>query len=127
MIGLGLEGRDVARLLSLGRIAIGGLLFVAPRWAARAWTGESDGTAISAMAVRGLGARDLAIGVGTLFALEEGGHPSSWLQAGAAADATDALSVMVNLGRLPALRGTLLLASSAAAAYLGWVAAAELD
>jgi hypothetical protein len=117
----------VARLLSIGRIAIGGLLFVAPRRAARAWTTESNGSAISALAVRGLGARDVAIGMGTLAALEGGGDSSRWLKAGAAADATDALSVLVNFGRLPGLRRTLLLASSAAAAYLGWMAAAEVD
>jgi hypothetical protein len=124
---LDLDDGDLARLLSVGRVVAGGLLFIAPRRAARAWTGENEDSAISVMAVRGLGARDMAIGMGTLVAIERGGDVGGWLRAGAASDATDALSVLAHFGRLPDIRRWLLGATACGAAYIGWSVAARLD
>jgi hypothetical protein len=124
---LDLDDRDIARLLSVGRVVAGGLLLVAPRLAARAWTGEELDSSVSAMAVRGLGARDMAIGMGTLAALEHGGDIGGWLRAGAVSDATDAFSVLSHFGRLPGIRRWVLAATACGAAYVGWTAAARLD
>jgi hypothetical protein len=114
-----MDERDIARLLSVGRVAFGALMILAPRRAARLWTGENEDSAISAMAVRGLGARDLAIGMGTLVALEEDGGVAGWLRAGVVSDAGDALAVLSNFGRLRGLRRWALLATSCTAVYAG--------
>lgn len=116
---LDLDQRDIARLLSVGRVAFGAFMVLAPRRAARIWTGETEDSAISAMAVRGLGARDVAIGMGTLVALEEDGDVAGWLQAGIVSDAGDALGVFSNFGRLGGLRRWALLATSCTAVYAG--------
>jgi hypothetical protein len=127
MNDLDLDEKDVARLLSVGRITVGALMVLAPRRAARLWTGEDEGSAISALAVRGLGARDLAIGMGTLIALEDDGDVSGWLRAGIVSDAGDALGVLSNFGKLGGLRRWALLATSCTAVYAGVKAADALD
>ena len=119
-----LDEKDIARLLSIGRVAFGALMVLAPRRAARLWTGESEESAISAMAVRGLGARDLAIGMGTL---EEDGDVAGWLRAGMVSDAGDALGVLSNFGKLRGLRPWALLATSCTAVYAGMKAADGLS
>src|SRR5919106_2583500 len=122
-----LDEKDIARLLSIGRVAFGALMVLAPRRAARLWTGESEESAISAMAVRGLGARDLAIGMGTLVALEDDGDVAGWLRAGMVSDAGDALGVLSNFGKLRGLRPWALLATSCTAIYAGMKAADGLS
>lgn len=122
-----LDERDIARFLSLGRVAFGAFMVLAPRRAARLWTGENDESAISAMAVRGLGARDMAIGMGALVALEEDGDVAGWMRAGAISDAGDALAVLSNFGKMRGLRRWALLATSCTAVYAGMKAADGLS
>ncbi|MBW3621663.1 MAG: hypothetical protein KY461_15575 [Actinobacteria bacterium] len=85
----------LARLLAGGRVAIGLALFVAPRQAARRWIGDEVDRAGTRMALRGLGARDVALGVGLLAALEDGSATDRWLEAGAVADLADAWAVLL--------------------------------
>ncbi|MGH2788348.1 MAG: hypothetical protein ACRDJV_10620 [Actinomycetota bacterium] len=122
-----LDDRDLARLLGLGRALFGAATLVAPRTATRVWTGEGEGSPTLPMAVRGMGARDMAIGVGTLVALENGGPVARWLEAGAVADAADAFATLTSWRRLPGFRRTILLALEAGAAWLGLGLAANLD
>jgi hypothetical protein len=82
-----LDARLIARILASGRIGLGVGLFAAPRTAARLWLGQDDPGA-STLLARGLGARDIAIGVGQLVALDDG-DPGPWIDAGVAADAGD--------------------------------------
>jgi hypothetical protein len=100
---------------------------VAPKWATRKWIGESSDSAAGLMSARGLGGRDLAIGFGTLWALQKGEPVRAWVQAGAISDATDALAVMSSFGRLPKLRRLVYLGSALGAAALGFYLAGELD
>jgi hypothetical protein len=82
-----------ARALAVGRIAVGLGLFLSPRRLTRGWLGrEADGRAVPAV-VRGIGARDVAIGVGLLLALREGEpvrDAERWLEAGIVGDLGDA-------------------------------------
>ncbi len=121
------DNKDLARMLSFGRIVIGFGAFLAPRRFGRAWTGDSTEETASALAVRGLGARDVALGVGTLLALEGDGPVRGWLEAQAFADASDAFSTLSNFGDLPVLRRWALLAIEVGAAYVGVKLANELD
>jgi hypothetical protein len=76
-------------LLSLGRIFTAGGLLARPHQASRAWLGvPADGPAVTAGA-RMLAARELALGVGPLFALRQGQPLSPWLLSGALADGMD--------------------------------------
>jgi hypothetical protein len=86
--------RLAARGLAAGRVALGAALVAAPDTLTRAWLGsataEDPGRQI---AVRGLGARDVVLGVGALVALRPGGEvrqAARWLEAGVVADLADA-------------------------------------
>lgn len=121
------DSKDLARMLSFGRIVLGFAAFAAPRRFARAWTGDTAEEVASSMATRGLAARDIALGLGTLLALENDGEVSTWLQAQALADASDTLSTVANFGDMPRFRRWISLATAGSAAYLGVKLANELD
>lgn len=110
-----METRTLARLLACARIGIGAALFAAPQTAARLWLGQPV-TPGGALLARGLGARDLALGVGQLVALDDDGDAGPWLDAGVAADTADALGVMLARRDLPArtVAGTAAVALGAA-------------
>jgi len=122
-----LDAKELAQLLSLGRIVIGAAAVLAPRRFARAWTGERSEAAVSVIATRGLGARDIALGLGTLRALDGEGPVRPWLEAQALADASDTVSTLSVFGQLPPLRRILGLATAAGACYIGLRLASELD
>jgi hypothetical protein len=122
-----LDPADMARLLSLGRIVIGTAAFIAPRRFARSWTGEDGVRTTGTMAVRGLGARDVALGLGTLRALEGEGPVRVWLEAQALADASDVFSTLTSFRSLPPLRRLVALVTAASGCYIGVRCAGELD
>ena len=122
-----LDAKELAQLLSLGRIVIGAAAVLAPRRFARAWTGERSEAAVSVIATRGLGARDIALGLGTLRALDGEGPVRPWMEAQALADASDTVSTLSVFGQLPPLRRILGLATAAGACYIGLRLASELD
>ena len=122
-----LEDRDVARLLGLARVVLGAAALAAPRSFTRMWTGEGEGSTTLPMAVRGLGARDVAIGTGILVALENGGPVARWLEAGAVADAADAFATLTSWRQLPGLRRLGLFALEAGAAWIALGVASNLD
>lgn len=114
-LDIDLDERDLARLLSLGRMAFGTFAFLAPRRFGKLWTGEEPTDVTSKVAMRSLGARDVALALGTLLALEGDGRPSRWLEAQAIADASDVFSTLSSWGRLRTWRrwGTLVTAGTA--------------
>jgi hypothetical protein len=91
--------RLLARGLAAGRVALGIALVAAPDVATRRWLGEASADDPGRqIAVRGLGARDVALGVGTLVALRGDGdlrRAAHWLEAGVVADLADAASTAV--------------------------------
>ena len=122
-----MDDRDTARMLAWSRIGVGCVLFLMPRMAASTWTGRQEPEFPTKMLVRGLGARDAILGAGLAAALETGRGASSWLQAGAVADASDALGTLSSAGDLGALRTLGLLAVEVSAAVLGLSLAESLD
>jgi hypothetical protein len=76
-----MTARSLARLQAAGRLTLGGGLAVAPGRFAGAWVGgvadKRDGQVLSI----GLGARDVAIALGTLRALQRGRGAAAWLRA----------------------------------------------
>ena len=113
-----LDERDVAAMVSVTRCLLGAAMVIAPRRAARVWTGEEAGPGLK-LAIRGLGARDLALGLGTLNALENDGDVVAWLQAQMAADASDAFGILFAFRRMPRFRRWIFLFTAGGAAALG--------
>ena len=122
-----LDERELVQMLSFVRLVIGAGFVLMPRRLGRWWTGEEDISTTSRMALRSLGGRDVALAVGTLIALENNGNVRGWLEAGALADASDAVSTITNWGDLPSLRRLLGLASSVSAVAVGLNLAQSFD
>jgi hypothetical protein len=123
-----MDHATIARVLGIGRVAIGAGLLAAPRLTGGAWLGEPAQHPGGQLAVASLGARDMALGAGTLWAL--GGRRRAagpWLLAGAGGDLADLAGVLRHREGLTPVSaiGTALLAGGAAAAGL-WIAR-ELD
>lgn len=114
-----MDARLLTRLLASGRIGIGLALFAAPRTAARLWLGHEVSAGAGVLA-RGFGARDLAIGVGQLVALDGERDVDPWMDAAVASDAADAAAVILARKQLDTrvVAGTLTMALGAAAAGL---------
>jgi hypothetical protein len=122
-----LEDTEAARLLGLVRIAVGAVMLVTPKLGARLWTGERDPSATTVLAARGMGGRDLALGIGLVTALEKGTPARGWLEAGVVADASDTFGALVSSGDLPVLRRFATLVTAGAAVWLGLRLASSID
>lgn len=77
-----------AVVVGVGR-ALTGIAFLArPEPAARSWVGEVSTP--TTYLTRGVGARDLVIGVGVLWAVVADASPAAWVLASVVGDASDA-------------------------------------
>lgn len=114
-----MDPRLLIRLLACGRIGLGMALFAAPRTAARLWLGRDLPPAAGVLA-RGLGARDLALGIGMLVTVDDGDDVDPWMDAGVVADTADAAAVLMAREHLEprVVAGTMAVALGAAAAGL---------
>ena len=120
-----MDPRQLTRLFAAARIGVGLALLVAPRTAIGLWLGRARASPATDAVARGLGARDLAIGLGLVRSLGEdasgsGEHVGRWLDAAALADATDATAVLLGRRHLEPLTivGTAAVAGAAAAGAL---------
>ena len=123
-----MDHRSIARITASGRVAIGTALLLVPGAVARGWVGEAAGQAGTKLLARGLGGRDLVLGLGVIGALDRGDpRAQDWVRASALADVVDAVATALAYRHLPkrARCGVLLLAGGAAVA--GFVAADNLD
>lgn len=89
-----MDPKSLARLLAASRVLIGAALFAAPSLAGRRWIGPDADRPGTAVVLRGLGARDVALGLGVVAALEAGTSPRRWLEAGALADLGDGTAMV---------------------------------
>jgi hypothetical protein len=89
-----MDARSIARLQSLGRLALGAGLMVAPGAVAGGWVGGvADKREGQALAI-GLGARDVGLALGALRALGAGYGAGGWVRAGMLADAADLVATL---------------------------------
>lgn len=123
--GTKLDAREQVRLLSGTRVLIGLALIFAPARSARGWLAEEPSPGL-VHAVRSMGFRDVALGLGTLITLDSGGKVARWLQAQAIADAGDALGTLAAFGDMPRFKRWAFLVSELGAAYMGMMLAEEL-
>jgi len=104
---------------AFGRIGIGAVAIVAPKSALRRWLGPASTGADIRLLARSAGVRDVAIGIGTVLALNHDAPVRGWLEAAALSDAGDLVAALLGLrSGLPRrqLVGTAL-AAAAGAAY----------
>jgi hypothetical protein len=118
-----MEARDLAVGLAGGRIAIGVVSLLAPGLVARAMIGRNGDSGGTRLFLRVVGARDLALGVGVLVALDRDGPVRDWLRASAVVDGLDAAGCLLARSQL---RRTVFPAAAAAATagalVSGWLA-----
>lgn len=111
--------------LSYGRIAVGAAFLLAPRllWKPQLkQPGDLDSVVVP---LRMAGIRDLVLGLGALLAARRGAPLRGWLEAAAAADATDA-ALFATAKPLRPLPRWLSAGVAGAATYLGQRAARQL-
>jgi hypothetical protein len=122
-----MTARSLARLQALGRVALGTGLTIAPGLVAGGWVGGvADHREAQALAI-GLGARDVALGAGTLSALRGGRGAGSWLRAGIVADAADLAATIRARDSLPPLAFPAVVAMAGGSVLLGAYLQAALD
>jgi hypothetical protein len=113
--------RQGATAVAAGRVALGVTALVWPSVPARPWVGAAaDGVAARVFG-RALGARDLALGLGALAALQdpEAGSARAWVAAGALSDALDVVASVSSWDELPRITRWLVAASAGGAALTG--------
>ncbi|MDQ3985122.1 MAG: hypothetical protein M3280_01300 [Actinomycetota bacterium] len=122
-----MNGRETARILGLVRLGLGVVSFVLPKTTMKMWIGQEAKPYPTNMVLRGMAARDIALGIGLLAALENDGQVRGWLEGGAAADLGDAIGTLSVWRDLPGLRRLLLLSSELGAVALQIQLVSELD
>ncbi len=119
--------RNAARALAVGRAALGVVAVVAPEVVARPWVGSAATSSATGVFGRGLGGRDLALGLGALLAMSHDQPARGWLEGGALADLTDMLATLIHFKALPARSRWAILAAAAAGSGIGAVLARRVD
>jgi hypothetical protein len=120
-----MEARDVAIAQARGRIAVGLAFLLAPGLAGRLWVGRQAGTPGARVLGRAFGARDLALGLGVVIALDRGAPARGWLEASALSDAADFSAGLLDAEALPPLlRPGVLALGAGSAALAAWLARA---
>jgi hypothetical protein len=109
--------------VAAGRVALGLTALARPSVPARPWVGAAaDGVAARVFG-RALGARDLALGLGALGALQgvaaEPESATAWVAAGALSDALDVTASLASWGELPRRSRWLVVAAAGGAALTG--------
>lgn len=117
---MGGHAQRAALAVAAGRVAVGASLCAAPDLAAL-WAGEDARRPGGRLVVRALGARDAALGLGTLVSAGDASQLRRWLLASSASDAADFAATLAG-PRSPAR--TLVLALAATATAVGLAAAA---
>jgi hypothetical protein len=121
-----MDARSLARWQALGRLGFGVGLAGAPGLFAGGWVGGvADGRDGQALAI-GLGARDVAIALGTLRALS-GRGAASWVRAGVLADLGDLVATLRARDLLPPLAVPAVAAIAGGSVLLGAWLQSELD
>ena len=119
--------RRGAVTVAAGRVALGLTALAWPSVPARPWVGAAADDLAAQVFGRALGARDLALGLGAMAALQgpaaEPGSACAWVAAGALSDALDVAASLASWRELPRVTRWLVAASAGGAALTGAAAA----
>jgi hypothetical protein len=111
--------RALLTQLNAGRIALGALLIARPEMATAMWVGRDGARPGGRVLARALGARDAALGAGTLAALRARQPITGWVAGGLLADTTDLLATHAARARLPRGAAALIYALAGGALVAG--------
>jgi hypothetical protein len=118
-----MEARDLAVGLAGGRTAIGVVSLLAPGLLGRAMMGPDGDSGGTRLFLRVVGARDIALGLGVLAALDREAPVRSWLRASAVVDGLDAAGSLIARQHLrPTVFPAAVGAATAGALLSGWLA-----
>jgi hypothetical protein len=90
-----MEPRQRALLHARLRIGVGVAFVLFPSLAGRMWIGSDAARRPVKVLARAFGARDLAIGLGIVIALDRGTPVRGWIEAGAVSDAIDTVATLL--------------------------------
>ena len=122
-----MEDATLAMSVARCRIAIGLAAVVAPGLATRVLGGRRASAGIAPLFARMLGARDIALGLGTVIALDKGTPVRGWIEGAALADTVDcAACVLARDEMAPSVFGAAA-GLGAASAILGVFLSRRLD
>jgi hypothetical protein len=100
-----MDPRERGLLLARLRIGVGAAFVLFPGLAGRMWIGSPAAMRPVKVLARAFGARDLAIGLGVVIALDRGTPVRGWIEAGALSDAIDTCASLLAGGSIhPAIR-----------------------
>jgi hypothetical protein len=123
--------RRGATAVAAGRVAIGVTALAWPSVPARPWVGAAADDVAAQVFGRALGARDLALGLGALAALQGPaagtGSARAWVAAGALSDTLDVMASVKSWPELPRFTRWLVAASAGGAALAGLAGALVAD
>jgi hypothetical protein len=74
---------------AVGRVAFGAVALIAPATTGRMLAGEGGAAPDAQAFLRGMGGREIGIGLGLLNEIRRGGSPRPWLTAGVLSDSGD--------------------------------------
>ena len=115
--------RRGATAVAAARVAIGVTALAWPLIPARPWVGATADDVAARVFGRALGARDLALGLGALAALQGpaagAGSARAWVAAGALSDALDVVASVSSWRELPRVTRWLVAVSAGGAALAG--------
>jgi hypothetical protein len=98
-----MNARAALTTLAVGRLAIGAALVAKPRSRVGAgWVGEESQRPATALLFRSVGARDMALGLGTLAAARNGSPLRPWLLGATLADVVDLVATFAAGKAVPA-------------------------
>jgi hypothetical protein len=119
--------RILAGLISLGRFVFGVAFIAEPKLMERAWIGKQARLPGAQLLARGVGARDLALGIGGLQAVKRNdGSARPWLASAAVCDVVDFGATWTAGRRIPRQARTGVLAIAGVSSVLSAIAAVGL-
>ena len=96
-----MEARDLALWHARGRQLVGAAFALAPGLAGRAWIGSDAARRPVKVLARAFGARDLALGLGVVIALDRGAPVRGWIEAGVLSDSIDTVASLLAGSSIP--------------------------
>src|SRR3954471_1587737 len=122
-----LNARAVATQISIARMGFGVAFMVAPALTGRMWIGPEAGRPGTKLFIRALGARDFALGLGTMLAMRHNRPTRGWLEASGLADFADLVVTIMARDEVPATSRVTVYAIAAPGAALCGLTAARVD
>ncbi len=122
-----MEDAKLAMSAARGRIAIGAAALAFPGLAARSMGGRRGSEGVEPLFARMLGGRDVALGLGTVIALDRGGPVRGWLEGAALADTVDFIACVLARDSMSPVAFGAAAGLGAASAILGIFLSRRLD